>query len=458
MSALKKHKFSSFDMYIFIILIAFELLMSFTFLGYIHIPPVSVTLAYIPILIAACLLGTVQSTVVGAVFGLASMYKSTSFYVLPADMLFSPFLSGNPIGSLILSVGTRTLFGFLIGLAFSWAKKSKRPKLWIGVVSLIAPTFHAFLVLTASGIFFPDELGEFVSPFLIISNIILSIFCVGIVEFSWREYTEKSLKTVKSAIDKSSCIPNVNSSKQRFLISLFTVFIFGMTIAAALYFADRMSFMLRQHNVAVSAVITGDLIHLQVQFMMALFSLNVISVVILILGYQYTAYRSFLGELDAVTNVMGRRLFLNCCERAQHDADLQSCREGWFLFLDVDNFKSVNDTLGHTVGDSVLKKVAFILKNTFYDYGIIGRMGGDEFAVMIDKKEVGDEEIKKLTDGFLSEISGIIDAPLKVSCSIGACRFSFPADIAVLMNKTDTFLYRAKENGRACCVIGSMSE
>ncbi|UKI38221.1 MAG: hypothetical protein L6V93_09750 [Clostridiales bacterium] len=62
----------------------------------------------------------------------------------------------------------------------------------------------------------PDELGEFVSPFLIISNIILSIFCVGIVEFSWREYTEKSLKTVKSAIDKSSCIPNVNSSKQRF--------------------------------------------------------------------------------------------------------------------------------------------------------------------------------------------------------------------------------------------------
>ena len=85
-------------------------------------------------------------------------------------------------------------------------------------------------------------------------------------------------------------------------------------------------------------------------------------------------------------------------------------------------------------------------------------MGGDEFAVMIDKKAVGDEEIKKLTDGFLSEISGIIDAPLKVSCSIGACRFSFPADIAVLMNKTDTFLYRAKENGRACCVIGSMSE
>lgn len=53
-----KHKLkSSLDSYVFAILIAFELLMSFTFLGYVHIPPVSITFAYIPILIAACLLG-----------------------------------------------------------------------------------------------------------------------------------------------------------------------------------------------------------------------------------------------------------------------------------------------------------------------------------------------------------------------------------------------------------------
>lgn len=259
-------------------------------------------------------------------------------------------------------------------------------------------------------------------------------------------------------MDKSNFIPNVNLSKKRFLISLFAVFAFGMTIAAALYFADRMTFMLRTHNVAVSSIITGDLIHLQVQFMAALFSLNIISVAVLILGYQYTAYRNFLVEHDAVTNVMGRRLFLNCCQRAQHDADLQRCSMGWFLFVDVDNFKKINDTLGHAIGDNVLRDIALILKNKFYDYGITGRLGGDEFAVMIDKKTLDTDEIKKLMDSFLSEISGILGAKFKVSCSIGACRFSFPADITVLMNRTDAYLYRAKENGRACYVIGSLSE
>ena len=90
----KKRGHSSFDLYLFWILAAFEILMSFTFLGYVHIPPISVTFAYIPILFAALLLGTWQSAAIGAVFGLASMYKSTAYYVLPADMLFSPFMSG----------------------------------------------------------------------------------------------------------------------------------------------------------------------------------------------------------------------------------------------------------------------------------------------------------------------------------------------------------------------------
>lgn len=110
----------------FLILIVFEILMSFTFLGYIHIPPISVTFAYIPILVAACILGTVQSTVIGAVFGLASMYKSCVSYACSADMLFSPFMSGNPLGSVVLAFGTRTLFGLIVGLAFSAAKKTEK--------------------------------------------------------------------------------------------------------------------------------------------------------------------------------------------------------------------------------------------------------------------------------------------------------------------------------------------
>ena len=88
-------------------------MMSFTFLGYIHISPISITFAYIPILMTACILGTMQSTVMGAIFSLASMYKATAFYTLTEDMMFSPTFSGNPFGSFafpsdILSLMSRT--------------------------------------------------------------------------------------------------------------------------------------------------------------------------------------------------------------------------------------------------------------------------------------------------------------------------------------------------------------
>ena len=69
---------SCFDRYSFGILIAIELLMSFTFLGYLHIPPISVTVAYLPILVAGCVFGPVQSVIMGAVFGAASMYKASA--------------------------------------------------------------------------------------------------------------------------------------------------------------------------------------------------------------------------------------------------------------------------------------------------------------------------------------------------------------------------------------------
>ena len=63
------------------------------------------------------------SVIVGAVFGLASMYKASASYVLPADAVFSPFLSGSPVASFLLSVGTRVFFGLVIGLAFFSRKK-----------------------------------------------------------------------------------------------------------------------------------------------------------------------------------------------------------------------------------------------------------------------------------------------------------------------------------------------
>lgn len=153
---LQRH--SQVKKYAFILLIAIEFLMSFTFLGYIHIPRISITFAYIPILVAGCFLGIGQATFLGLLFGLASMYKATAFYVLSSDRMFSPFLSGSPAASLFLSVGTRTLFGLLVGLAFFLVRRFfPYKRLGIGIISFLAPTVHAAMVYTAMALLFPRQ-------------------------------------------------------------------------------------------------------------------------------------------------------------------------------------------------------------------------------------------------------------------------------------------------------------
>lgn len=116
---------------LFLTLIAIELLMSFSFLGYFHVEPISITFAYIPVLLAGCLLGPGASAALGCVFGLASMWKASAPYVAAGDRIFSPILSVEPISSLLLSVGARLLFGLVIGILYFLAKCAKRGTLFL---------------------------------------------------------------------------------------------------------------------------------------------------------------------------------------------------------------------------------------------------------------------------------------------------------------------------------------
>lgn len=444
----------SFDSYVFMALAAIELLMSFTFLGYIHIPPISVTFGYIPIIIAACLLDPWQSTAIGAVFGAASMYKACASYVMPTDRIFSPILSGSPIKSILLAVGARALFGLVTGLIFHVAKKQKHFRVWIAAATLLAPEIHALIVYISMILLFPETVNTYLShAHLNISEIIVSFFCMALIEGLWTFYKSRMVSNFKNSIDSSCDIPYINTGKKNIFIAVFAAFIAIMMLSATFYFSYRGAFILRQHNINVSPVINSDLMHLQMQFMMAMLSLCILSLIALDMIYKYTSYQKFLGELDVITNVMGRRIFFNCCERAQTEFDPHAITYGWFLFIDADNFKTINDTLGHHTGDIVLKGIAASLKQIVGEYGIVGRIGGDEFAAMINaplEKEI----LEKKLDRFLAEISGILPSPHKVSCSIGACRFRYPVQMTPLTAKTDDLLYAAKANGRACYVIG----
>lgn len=441
---------SAFDTYIFIFLICLEILMSFTFLGYIHMPPISITIAYIPILIAACLLGTAQSTVVGAVFGLASMYKSSAYYVMPSDMIFSPVLSGNPLGSIFVSLISRTVFGLAMGLIFFAAKKSRRTGFWETVGTVVSTRLHAFFVYLAMGIFFPQSGYDWTSTFHFrLGDITLIILCIFLVNVLQRIYKSDRVQKFKNAVDKA--YENyTDPSKKYTMHSVFAIFLVAMTVFATLYFSQRTSYMLGRHGLEVGSEVNADLVHLQIQFMFAVIALDVISIVILVLDHRYTTYQKFLGELDTVTGIMGRRIFLDCCEEFLSKDTPPS--NGWFLFIDIDNFKGINDTLGHVTGDEVLRSVATVMKNVFGNYGLAGRLGGDEFSAII-KEPIERRELERILDGFLSEISTVAAEPHRVSCSIGACRYSCPMDLPSLMESADAALYEAKSRGKACYVI-----
>ena len=447
---------SAFDWYCMAGLMAVELLMSFTSLGYIHIPPISITIVYLPILVAGCLLGPGQSVALGFVFGLTSMYKASASYVLPADAVFSPFLSGAPVNSLLLSVGTRLLFGLAIGAAFYAAKKSGRYRLWFGAISIFAPKVHSLIVYTAMGFLFP-ELGYRYSSALHwdMDDLIYSSVCVVTVEALWAMYHSELVQNIKFCIDQSIYDPYAPESLSWFFAA-FEFFILGTAVFVVDYFSQRESYMLERHGILVSETIAADLVNLQVQFLIASLALNALSVILLISTYKYMAYKKYRGEMDELTGVMGRRMFLYHCEKAQKAAGADSTQVGWFLFVDADYFKEVNDSLGHPAGDQVLKAIAANLQTVFGGDGAVGRLGGDEFAFILEKPLLPEELSRKL-ECFLAAVGKTL-ADRTISCSIGAYQFVYPQKVSHLLEETDRILYQAKEKGRACYVMRACQE
>lgn len=405
-----KWKHLKFEKYVFVLLLAIELIMSFTFLGFIHIDPISLTTAYIPIVVAGCLLGPLESILIGLVFGLASMYKASALYVVSDDKIFSPLYSGNPIGSILLSVGSRVLFGFVIGYLFSIIKGRKYEKIGIWILSLISQWIHAFLVFTVMGACFPQLGYTGMSTFHMgINDALIALCCLFWVEVAYKIYHKERIQKYKDAVNQSLDDPYL-SSKIVAISSGIGFLIICIAIFSTGYFANRSTCMLKQHRVHVTRTI----------------------------------------EIDSLTGVMGRRLFLQHCQNIQSDQRIHG-HQGWFLFLDVDWFKQINDKLGHIAGDETLKKFAMFLKEQFEPYGAVGRVGGDEFAVMIEE-EMSQEVLEKELEQFFQNISGI-QKEVTVSSSIGVYRFKYPKTIKELLTKTDEILYEAKANGRGCFVI-----
>jgi diguanylate cyclase (GGDEF)-like protein len=160
---------------------------------------------------------------------------------------------------------------------------------------------------------------------------------------------------------------------------------------------------------------------------------------------------------DGLTEVLTRRAF-----REEADQLISAARRQQTalhcIVLDVDHFKSVNDTHGHAAGDDVLKAVAATCKKILRAEDVFGRLGGEEFAVMLPN--VGPEAAilvaEKLRMGIKSQSIGGADVPLSVTASFGIAGLSIVAkDFDTLLAQADAAMYRAKNEGRNRCVSWS---
>jgi len=158
----------------------------------------------------------------------------------------------------------------------------------------------------------------------------------------------------------------------------------------------------------------------------------------------------FLAHHDALTELPNRTLLLDRLKQA-----LARVRRGnrrlAVLFLDIDRFKNINDTLGHDIGDQLLQDMSQRLRSCLRDGDTVARFGGDEFVVLLD-------DLGSVTDvtGIAQKIIEILkppfivgDATLHVTASIGVSLFPNDGeDSGTLLKNADTAMYRAKDLGR----------
>ncbi len=158
----------------------------------------------------------------------------------------------------------------------------------------------------------------------------------------------------------------------------------------------------------------------------------------------------FLAHHDTLTQLPNRAMLLERLRQASSLARRQGRRIG-LLFVDLDQFKRVNDTLGHSTGDALLRSVAQRLRASVREEDMVARLGGDEFCVLlegIESPEAAGAVAEKLLQA-LSVPHAVGDRTLEAGASIGiACQPEDGEDVETLLMNADIAMYRAKSAGR----------
>ncbi len=153
----------------------------------------------------------------------------------------------------------------------------------------------------------------------------------------------------------------------------------------------------------------------------------------------HLSFKASHDELTGAYNRAGYDLLLSCI-------DLDST---YMMLFDVDNFKSINDTYGHEVGDKVLVKLVQVMKNNFRSDDYVCRIGGDEFVVfMVHSTDNQQELIASKIEAINKELAATDEGLPPISISVGITHGTEASDAESLFEKTDAAMYHAKQSGK----------
>lgn len=166
-------------------------------------------------------------------------------------------------------------------------------------------------------------------------------------------------------------------------------------------------------------------------------------------------------SIDHLTRLLNRGAFADAAKTAIKllgRGGRSDSTSNLFLVIDIDHFKKVNDEHGHPVGDQALKDVAKAFKNAVRDHDLVGRLGGEEFGLLLT--HVVQEDAYCIVDRIRKDVSSIHimhnGKSVDLTVSIGGVVFSGDMDFDALYKAADVKLYEAKQSGRNTSVLGQM--
>lgn len=160
-------------------------------------------------------------------------------------------------------------------------------------------------------------------------------------------------------------------------------------------------------------------------------------------------HTKILAYIDPLTKLLNRRGFERYADKIislskRHDINMA------LLYIDIDNFKDINDTYGHHVGDSFLIDIANSISKTIRNEDLIARFGGDEFVLLISKFD-NEKDLFTIANKIISSLCNITEnnqLQIKATCSIGISIYDHDISLSENIRKADNKLYLAKNAGK----------